>query len=164
MLGKMTDSGNVGARNTLSVYQIPAKYRLTACTSHNESCRQGSTGNSVQAEKPLKNSVQAEKPLKNSVRADNRRPRKVIDILTEIELKEYENNFTDKGLVEAYQLMKDSFCIEQLDLPDSGERERINDKIQGLPMEAFDNGFRTGPYHKYGPVRNPLSNVIAARV
>ncbi|KAI8494081.1 hypothetical protein Bbelb_284280 [Branchiostoma belcheri] len=30
-------------------------------------------------------------------------------------------------------------------------------------MEAFNNGFRTGPYRKYGPVRNPLSNVIAAR-
>ncbi|KAI8497035.1 hypothetical protein Bbelb_249840 [Branchiostoma belcheri] len=32
-------------------------------------------------------------------------------------------------------------------------------------MEAFDNGFRTGPYRKvkYGPVWNPLSNVIAAR-
>ncbi|KAI8491675.1 Protein unc-93 A [Branchiostoma belcheri] len=31
-------------------------------------------------------------------------------------------------------------------------------------MEAFDNGFRTGPRTvKYGPVWNPLSNVIAAR-
>ncbi|XP_019636517.1 PREDICTED: uncharacterized protein LOC109479082 [Branchiostoma belcheri] len=56
----------------------------------------------------------------------------VNDILAQLGLEKYGSYFEDKGIKDVRQLMKDSFRVEQLEQLNSGERERIQDKIKGL--------------------------------